>query len=72
MTEDVRIDRLVLDLPGLSVAEARQLALQLGEGLSTAGAGTYATLSVAVETHHGEPIGQLTARILAQLLRGIG
>jgi hypothetical protein len=72
MTEDVRIDRLVLDLPGLSVAEARELALQLGEGLSAAGAGEYATLSVALETHPGEPKDRLAARILAQLLRGIG
>ena len=35
---DVRIDRLVLDIPGLDPADARTLARAIGDGLAQSGA----------------------------------
>jgi hypothetical protein len=72
MSEDVRIDRLVLDLPGLSVAEARRVAAAVGEGLSAAGEGHYGALSIELPYHLGEATPRLAERIVAQILRQIG
>ena len=72
MTADVHVDRLVLDLPGLSQAEARELAAMVGEGLSSAGPIRLDRLSIQIERSPGEPTNRLAARIVAQLLRQIG
>jgi hypothetical protein len=71
MTDDVRIDRIVLELPGLSLAEARELAASVGEGLCAAD-GHHDRLSVELEWRPGEPNRRLAARIVSQLLRRIG
>jgi hypothetical protein len=71
VSDDIHIDRLVLDLPGLSLAEARAIAQEVGEGLLAARAGSYETLSASVEARTGEPAGTLASRIVAQLLLGL-
>jgi hypothetical protein len=76
MSEDIHIDRLVLELPGLSLAEARALATELGEGLAAvqAGAvppGSYDTVSASIDPRPGEPASRLASRILAQLFIGL-
>ena len=72
MSADVSVDRLVLDLPGLSEAEARELASLVGEGLSSAGPIHRDRLSIQIDRAPGEPTGRLAARIVAQLLSQIG
>ncbi|HEX3153141.1 MAG TPA: hypothetical protein VHV32_00890 [Candidatus Angelobacter sp.] len=46
--DDISIDRLVLNVPGLSAEEAQNLATRVGLGLAAAPAapGSYGTLSV--------------------------
>jgi hypothetical protein len=72
MAEKIHIDRLILDIPGLSVAQAREVAARVGEGLSEIGAGDHPRLSVSLTTHPGEPATRLAARALEQLLRQAG
>jgi hypothetical protein len=73
---EVRIDRLVLDIPGLDPAHARALALGIAEGLAVAGvkAGTVAgaqgdraMVSVRLADAVGTP-ADLAARIVAALI----
>lgn len=65
---EVKIDRLVLDIPGLDPADARALALAIGEGLANAGAkGAEASVSVPLASAVGAT-GDLAARIVAALL----
>jgi len=65
---DVRIDRLVLDIPGLDPAQARRLALGIAEGLVAAGAsGEHAAVSVPLAEIHGTP-ADMAARIVAALM----
>ena len=64
----VRIDRLVLDLPGLDAAEGRALALGIAEGLAKAGGkGEHAAVTVPLAAAVGAP-PDLAARIVAALL----
>jgi hypothetical protein len=77
---EVRIDRLVLDIPGLDAAQARALAFGIAEGLADAGikAGGMsdattgaqserAMVSVRLAAAVGTP-ADLAARIVAALL----
>jgi hypothetical protein len=65
---EVRIDRLVLEIPGLDAAQGRALALRIGEGLAKAGAsGTHNTVSVPLAMANGPP-ADLAARIVAALM----
>jgi hypothetical protein len=77
---DVRIDRLVLDIPGLDPAQGRAIALGVAEGLAEAGvksgalmggmtgaAGERATVSVRLAGAVGAP-ADVAARIVAALL----
>jgi len=65
---DVRIDRLVLDIPGLDPAKGRALALGIAEGLAKAGAsGEHASVSVPLAS--GELSPDLAARIVAALMQ---
>jgi hypothetical protein len=68
MTDDVSIDRLVLDIPGLNAEQAARVARRVGERLAGA-SGSFDTLSVTVED--GDP-ERLADRIVAALLRRIG
>jgi hypothetical protein len=70
---EVRIDRLVLDIPGMDAAAARELGLRLTEGLARSGAsGDHSAAPHAVEAPAGETGERLAARILQSLLRRIG
>jgi hypothetical protein len=73
---EVRIDRLVLDIPGLDAAQGRALALSIAEGLADAGVkagamtgaqGERAMVSVRLAAAVGTPT-DLAARIVAALL----
>jgi hypothetical protein len=65
---DVRIDRLVLDIPGLDPAQGRALALGIAEGLAKAGAsGEHKSVSVPLASGVLSP--DLAARIVAALMQ---
>jgi hypothetical protein len=68
---DVRIDRLVLEIPGLDPAQGRALALGIAEGLAAAGIKggdrARAMVSVPLADAVGAP-PDLAARIVAALL----
>jgi hypothetical protein len=67
-TPDVRIDRLVLDIPGFDPAQAHSLALQVADGLEKSGAkGEHATVNVSLAQAHAAP-ADLAARIVAALI----
>lgn len=72
MNRDVYVGRLEIEMPGLTAAEARQLAARLGEGLAEAEVGSHPRLAVALERLPGEPIDRLARRILIELLRRAG
>ena len=66
---DVRIDRLVLDIPGLDPAQGRALALGIAEGLAKAGAsGEHQSVSVPLASGNLPP-DDLAARIVAALMQ---
>lgn len=70
---DVRIDRLVLSLPGMDAAAARRLALGLAEGLAGAGlTGEHDPAPLIIDPRPGEPPERLAARIVERLLHEIG
>ena len=65
---EVRIDRLVLEVPGLDAAQGRALALGIAEGLAKAGAsGKHDAVSVPLAMANGLP-ADLAARIVAALM----
>ena len=65
---DVRIDRLVLDIPGLDPKQARSLALGIAEGLAKESAkGEHKSVSVPLASGNLPP-ADLTARIVAALM----
>jgi len=49
--DDISIDRLILDIPGLTIEEAEDLALRIGEGLAAGEniSGSFETLTVDVK-----------------------
>jgi len=64
---EVRIDRLVLDIPGLDPTQARSLALDIAEGLAKAGmSGEHRSVSVPLASGN-LPRADLAARIVAAL-----
>jgi hypothetical protein len=66
---EVRIDRLVLDIPGLDPAQGRALALGIAEGLAKAGAsGEHNAVSVPLAEAVGSAPADLAARIVAALM----
>lgn len=66
---DVRIDRLVLDIPGLDPAQGRALAQGIAEGLAKAGAkGEHKSVSVPLASGNMAP-DDLAARIVAALMQ---
>ncbi len=71
MTEagpQLRIDRLVLDIPGLDPVHARALAQGIAEGLVNAGAsGEHGTLTVPLAAANGLP-ADMAQRIVAALM----
>jgi hypothetical protein len=72
-TKDVVIDRLVLDIPGLDAAMAREVGLHVAAGLARAGAaGDLAIAPVSMAVRPGEPPERLAARIVYAVLQRIG
>jgi hypothetical protein len=70
---DVAIDRLVLELPGMDAAAAREVALGVAEGLAVAGlSGEHALAPVTIVPRSGEAPARLAARIVQSLLQRIG
>ena len=70
---DVVIDRLVLDIPGIDAAMAREVGAHIVEGLAKAGAtGDHAAAPVSIDARPGEPPARLAARIVQSLLHRIG
>jgi hypothetical protein len=74
-TPEIRIDRLVLDIPGLDPAHVRALALGIAEGLADAGrkdgaldgvAGERAAISVRLADAGAPP--DLAAKVVAALI----
>lgn len=64
----VKIDRLVLDIPGLDPGQVRLVAQGVAEGLALAGAaGEHARVSVPLTAMPGAP-QDLAARIVAALM----
>ncbi len=65
---EVRIDRLVLDIPGLDPGHARALAHGIAEGLAKSGAsGAHGAVTVSLAAANGPP-ADLAARIVAALM----
>jgi hypothetical protein len=65
---EVRIDRLVLDIPGLDPGHARALAHGIAEGLAKSGAsGAQKSVTVSLAAANGPP-ADLAARIVAALM----
>jgi hypothetical protein len=69
----LRIDRLVLEIPGLDAAQGHALALEIAEGLAAAGpdimagANERATVGLRLADAGGTP-SELAARIVAALI----
>lgn len=65
---EVRIDRLVLDIPGLDPNHARALAHGIAEGLAKSGAsGAQKSVAVSLAEANGPP-ADLAIRIVAALM----
>jgi hypothetical protein len=64
---EVKIDRLVLEIPGLDPAQARLVAQGIAAGLATAGVtGEHARAAVQLANLHGAP-QEMANRIVAAL-----
>jgi hypothetical protein len=65
--EKVKIDRLVLDIPGIDAAAAQRLAAGIGEHLAQAGIeGTYPRIAITLEPG-GDMMTKITAALMARL-----
>jgi hypothetical protein len=76
--DDISIDRLILEIPGLSAEQGAELARQIGEQLATCGTASGDFSSVAI-TLEPEAVGsgnrspqRLATAIVAALLRQVG
>jgi len=70
--DDISIDRLILEIPGLDAEQGRELARRIGEQLAAAdaGPGDYQTLSITLDP--ATPHDRLATAVTAALLRLIG
>jgi hypothetical protein len=75
MSNDVKIDRVVLDIQGVSEAGARRIALMVAEGLGASGGLPQAVaapkLSVAIPWDAARDEGSLARLIVAATLRDL-
>jgi hypothetical protein len=68
MTE-IQVDRLILQVPDLSAADGRRLALQIAEGLGTMTGGLdIPGLRLDLRASAGAGVDELAQQILAELL----
>ena len=66
---EVKIDRLILDIPGFDPAQARALVSDIGERLARAGlSGEHARIGITLGPVGGSQ-GDLAARIVAALMQ---
>jgi hypothetical protein len=73
MKERVQIDRLVLNIPGMSVAQAREIGAQVGEALGTLGPCEHEQLAVSLDSASvGGSSERLAAHIVAEIRRQLG
>jgi hypothetical protein len=77
MMDEISIDRLVLEVPGLSPDAAGELAQRVGAGLSAANtsraAGSFRRLQVNLEgPYNGDDIPRLADAIVQSVMRRIG
>jgi hypothetical protein len=74
-TQGAKIDRLLIDVPGGSPGQGRELAQLVAAGLAQAGAlpqgGDMPRLSVTLTTNQHEDVGGLARRIVAATLRAL-
>lgn len=73
--DDILIDRLVLDIPGLTTAQAKELSQRVGEKLAAAAPhrGSFGTLTVDLnEQATSRNLPRLAEAIADSLLRQIG
>jgi hypothetical protein len=72
---EIRIDRLSLQVPGLSAAEGRRLALQVAEGLGALGAAgggrDIPTVRVDLTAASKTSMDELAVKIVAEVLRQV-
>lgn len=72
---DLTVDRLTLQLSGLSEGDGRRLAALVADGLATADlpprGGAASVLRVSVGPQPGEGVESLAKRIVTELLRGL-
>jgi hypothetical protein len=70
---DIRIDRLALQVPGLTAADGRRLALQVAHGLAAAGAAgggrAVPALRLDMTAAPGAGVDELAEQIVAEVLR---
>jgi hypothetical protein len=70
---DLAIGRLILELPGVDEAYARDVAQGLAEGLAASGCeGRLSPAPVCLQPRPGENAQALAGRVLAVLLQRIG
>lgn len=70
--DDISIDRLVLEIPGITIAEAEDLASRIGEGLAAGAAvsGSFDVLSFDAAGHvTAAGVPRLANAVVASLLR---
>jgi len=70
--DDISIDRLILEIPGLDAKQGGELARRIGEQLAAAdaGPGDYQTLTITLDAD--TPHDRLATAIAAAFLRQIG
>ena len=73
--DDITIERLVLDIPGLSVPEAKELSERVGKGLAAASPeeGNFGMLTIDLnEQAISRNLPRLADMIVESILRQIG
>ena len=73
--DDIYIERLVLDIPGLSTEDAKELSKHVGDGLAKKanGAGTFETLTIDLnEQAASRNLPRLADQIVDSILKQIG
>ena len=69
----MNIDRLTLEVPGLSPHDAQRLAALVGDALTgySGAPRAIARVDATVRSHEGEPVERLAARIAEAIVKGI-
>lgn len=74
--DEISIDRLVLEVPGLSAEDANELARQVGAGLAAApkkgGNAEFDRVAVTLDGFRGGTVARLADAIVQSVMRQIG